>query len=279
MNVSLIRGTMKWRKNTILRREVEFSSIWVIESREWLATLGGKCGEESQMRVQTMQTADLPTFFGLSAFRLFPVLLALLRLLLSWIQSVSRHFLHFFIDMSASPSPSAGGDTKPADQIHFRFCREWWVPFPVSCHARILLYALSSSANIVPALTFYIPRRTVKPTDSCLPAEHVMLERRRPRTVSIRISWTVRSAILPVSLRTSVLILRFVSPLFCLVFACFVAIQSLAPFVVCSWVSSEWSNLRNSWKERRAESDGVSIYGYVPGYSECLMTDFYFFAL
>ncbi|KAJ5234666.1 uncharacterized protein N7469_003834 [Penicillium citrinum] len=26
--------------------------------------------------------------------------------------------------MSASPSPSAGGDAKPADQIHFRFCRE-----------------------------------------------------------------------------------------------------------------------------------------------------------
>ncbi|KAJ5171827.1 DNA directed RNA polymerase II 15 kDa subunit [Penicillium capsulatum] len=26
--------------------------------------------------------------------------------------------------MSASPSPSAGGDTKQADQIHFRFCRE-----------------------------------------------------------------------------------------------------------------------------------------------------------
>ncbi|KAJ6120135.1 DNA directed RNA polymerase II 15 kDa subunit [Penicillium sp. IBT 18751x] len=26
--------------------------------------------------------------------------------------------------MSASPSPSAGGDTKQSDQIHFRFCRE-----------------------------------------------------------------------------------------------------------------------------------------------------------
>ncbi|KAJ5151157.1 uncharacterized protein N7482_010409 [Penicillium canariense] len=26
--------------------------------------------------------------------------------------------------MSASPTPSAGADSKPADQIHFRFCRE-----------------------------------------------------------------------------------------------------------------------------------------------------------
>ncbi|OKP10947.1 DNA-directed RNA polymerase II subunit RPB9 [Penicillium subrubescens] len=26
--------------------------------------------------------------------------------------------------MSASPTPSGGADTKPADQIHFRFCRE-----------------------------------------------------------------------------------------------------------------------------------------------------------
>ncbi|PTU18577.1 hypothetical protein P175DRAFT_0503371 [Aspergillus ochraceoroseus IBT 24754] len=26
--------------------------------------------------------------------------------------------------MSASPSPSAGGDSKQSDQIHFRFCRE-----------------------------------------------------------------------------------------------------------------------------------------------------------
>ncbi|KAJ5087956.1 hypothetical protein N7456_011572 [Penicillium angulare] len=26
--------------------------------------------------------------------------------------------------MSASPSPSAGGETKQADQIHFKFCRE-----------------------------------------------------------------------------------------------------------------------------------------------------------
>ncbi|KAI9035113.1 DNA-directed RNA polymerase II core subunit RPB9 [Aspergillus affinis] len=26
--------------------------------------------------------------------------------------------------MSASPSPSAGGDTKAAEQVHFRFCRE-----------------------------------------------------------------------------------------------------------------------------------------------------------
>ncbi|CEJ61043.1 Putative DNA-directed RNA polymerase subunit [Penicillium brasilianum] len=26
--------------------------------------------------------------------------------------------------MSASPAPSGGADTKPADQIHFRFCRE-----------------------------------------------------------------------------------------------------------------------------------------------------------
>lgn len=29
--------------------------------------------------------------------------------------------------MSASPSPSAGGDTKQSDQVHFRFCREWYV--------------------------------------------------------------------------------------------------------------------------------------------------------
>lgn len=27
--------------------------------------------------------------------------------------------------MSASPSPSAGGEAKQSDQIHFRFCREW----------------------------------------------------------------------------------------------------------------------------------------------------------
>jgi hypothetical protein len=27
--------------------------------------------------------------------------------------------------MSASPTPSGGADAKPADQIHFRFCREW----------------------------------------------------------------------------------------------------------------------------------------------------------
>ncbi|CAP91480.1 DNA-directed RNA polymerase II core subunit rpb9 [Penicillium rubens] len=26
--------------------------------------------------------------------------------------------------MSASPSSTAGGDTKPSDQIHFKFCRE-----------------------------------------------------------------------------------------------------------------------------------------------------------
>ncbi|EAU29881.1 conserved hypothetical protein [Aspergillus terreus NIH2624] len=26
--------------------------------------------------------------------------------------------------MSASPSSSAGGDTKPSEQVHFRFCRE-----------------------------------------------------------------------------------------------------------------------------------------------------------
>jgi DNA-directed RNA polymerase II subunit RPB9 len=27
----------------------------------------------------------------------------------------------------SSPSPSAGGETKQADQIHFKFCREWYV--------------------------------------------------------------------------------------------------------------------------------------------------------
>ncbi|KAJ5621348.1 hypothetical protein N7528_006131 [Penicillium herquei] len=32
--------------------------------------------------------------------------------------------------MSASPSPSAGGDTKQADQIHFRFCRDSNLLYP-----------------------------------------------------------------------------------------------------------------------------------------------------
>lgn len=39
-----------------------------------------------------------------------------------------RSLLHRFgfpDAMSASPSPSAGGEAKQSDQIHFRFCREW----------------------------------------------------------------------------------------------------------------------------------------------------------
>lgn len=33
--------------------------------------------------------------------------------------------LHSTSTMSASPAASGAADVKPADQIHFRFCREW----------------------------------------------------------------------------------------------------------------------------------------------------------
>jgi hypothetical protein len=40
-------------------------------------------------------------------------------------QSQSQLIAHPTDNMSASPTPSGGADAKPADQIHFRFCREW----------------------------------------------------------------------------------------------------------------------------------------------------------
>jgi DNA-directed RNA polymerase II subunit RPB9 len=53
----------------------------------------------------------------------------------------------------SSPSPSAGGDTKQADQIHFKFCREWYVFLSCISHSaseRKLTNNLHSSNLLYP---------------------------------------------------------------------------------------------------------------------------------
>lgn len=47
--------------------------------------------------------------------------------------------------MSASPSPSAGGEAKAAEQVHFRFCREWCVSLSLSSDAARSLTTRSSN--------------------------------------------------------------------------------------------------------------------------------------